>query len=80
MIEYQGEYHKKITSFNDEIHLADQQERDKMKREYAKSNGYKLLEIWYKDLNRIENILLKEGVVNNAKSIPKRNSDLPPND
>lgn len=80
LIEYQGEYHKKITSFNDEIHLADQQERDKMKREYAKSNGYKLLEIWYKDLNCIENILLKEGVVTNAEFISRSNSNFSPND
>ena len=69
LIEYQGEYHKKVTSFNTEEHLADQQERDKMKREYAKAKGYKLLEIWYKDLNKIEAILLREGVIKNADPI-----------
>lgn len=34
-----------------------------MKREYAKEKGYGLLEIWYKDINKIEQILLAEGVI-----------------
>lgn len=63
LIEYQGEYHQKVTSFNTKERLADQQERDRLKREYAKTNGYRLLEIWYKDINKIESILLKEGVI-----------------
>lgn len=35
-------------------------EHDKRKREYAKSHGYKLLEIWYYDYNNIEEILNRE--------------------
>ena len=76
LIEYQGEYHNKITSFNDEKRLADQQERDKMKKEYAELNGYKLLEIWYMDLNKIETILLKEGVITNANAVPIADSNI----
>ena len=76
LIEYQGEYHNKVTSFNDEKHLADQQKRDKIKREYAKTNGYKLLEIWYMDLNKIEAILLKEGVITSAELISATGADI----
>lgn len=76
LIEYQGEYHNKITSFNDEKHLADQQERDRMKKKYAEANGYRLLEIWYMDLNKIEAILLKEGVITGADSISVSSADV----
>ena len=37
-----------------------QKEHDKRKRDYAEVNGYKLLEIWYYDYDRIEEILNKE--------------------
>ena len=37
-----------------------QKEHDKRKRNYAKDNNIKLLEIWYWDFNNIENILIKE--------------------
>jgi len=36
------------------------EEHDKRKRDYAEVNGYKLLEIWYYDYDRIEEILNKE--------------------
>ena len=36
-----------------------QQELDRRKRECAKDDGYRLLEISYKDYNNIDNILTK---------------------
>lgn len=80
LIEYQGQYHKKITNFNTKEHLVDQQERDRMKREYAKEKGYNLLEIWYKDINKIEQILLKERVINCVDPISLANPDFSTND
>ena len=60
LIECQGEKHERpIEYFGGEEQFAIQQEHDRRKREYAKDNGYKLLEISYKDYNNIENILTK---------------------
>ena len=60
LIEYQGEQHERpIEYFGGEEQFAIQQEHDRRKREYAKDNGYKLLEISYKDYNNIDNILTK---------------------
>lgn len=60
LIEYQGEQHfKPYKIFGGEEQFAIQQEHDKRKREYAKDNGYRLLEISYKDYNNIDNILTK---------------------
>ncbi|HCW2676195.1 hypothetical protein VXC74_13810 [Clostridioides difficile] len=62
LIEYQGEFHDgTITgSYKEYFNLEKQQEHDRRKREYAKNNGYKLLEIWYWDFDNIEEILDKE--------------------
>ena len=60
LIECQGEQHERpIEYFGGEEQFIIQQEHDKRKREYAKDNGYRLLEISYKDYNNIENILTK---------------------
>ena len=60
LIECQGEQHESpIEYFGGEEQFAIQQEHDRRKREYAKDNGYKLLEISYKDYNNIDNILTK---------------------
>ena len=61
LIEAQGQQH--ITPkelFGGEEQFQKQQEHDKRKRDYAEANGYKLLEIWYYDYDRIEEILNKE--------------------
>lgn len=61
LIEAQGQQHiipKKL--FGGEEQFQKQQEHDKRKRDYAEANGYKLLEIWYYDYDRIEEILNKE--------------------
>ena len=63
LIEFQGEYHDKVTNYNSPERLADQQIRDEMKRQYAKEHGYHLIEIWYYQMDDIEAILQKEGVI-----------------
>lgn len=37
-----------------------QLEHDRRKREYAKQHNIKLLEIWYYDMDNIEDILVKK--------------------
>lgn len=61
LVEYQGEQHiRSVQRFGGEEKFQKQKEHDKRKREYAEKNGYRLLEIWYYDLDRIEEILDKE--------------------
>lgn len=63
LIEYQGEQHEKpVLFFSSDINIAKQNfakqvEHDNRKRNYANTNGYNLLEIWYYDFNNIEDIL-----------------------
>lgn len=58
LIEYQGEQHEyPIKLFGGEKQFKIQQEHDRRKREYAKSHGIQLLEIWYWDFDNIEKIL-----------------------
>lgn len=60
LIEFQGKQHKKpIKHFGGEKQFEIQQEHDRRKREYAESHGIKLLEIWYYNINEIENILIE---------------------
>lgn len=59
LIEYQGEQHyKPVDIFGGEEHFLFQQKSDQSKREYAKSNGYILLEIPYYDLKKINTYLV----------------------
>lgn len=60
LIEYQGEYHDGSVRNQSSQEFKRQQEHDKRKREYAKGNGIKLLEIWYYDFDNVENILERE--------------------
>ena len=49
LIEYQGlQHYKPVDVFGGEEQFKIQQEHDRRKREYAKKNGYKLIEISYK--------------------------------
>lgn len=58
LIECQGEQHyRPITHFGGEKQFNIQQEHDKRKREYAKKNGFHLLEINHKDYNYINEII-----------------------
>jgi len=60
LIEYQGEFHDGTAKNQTEEEFKIQQEHDKRKREYAQINNIILLEIWYWDFDRIEEILEKE--------------------
>lgn len=60
LIEYQGEYHNGSVTNQTVEDFERQQEHDMRKREYAKYNNIKLLEIWYYDFDSIEEILNKQ--------------------
>ena len=61
LVECQGiQHYEPIEYFGGEEQFKIQQEHDKRKREYAEKNGYKLLEIWYYDYDKIEEILSRE--------------------
>lgn len=58
LIEYQGEQHyEPVKYFGGEEGLKIRQEHDRRKREYAQKNNIKLLEIIYKDYDKIDSIL-----------------------
>lgn len=58
LIEYQGDIHFKIIEgWGGEVAFQQRQLHDKIKREFAITNGYNFLEITYKDFNNIETIL-----------------------
>jgi len=66
LIEYQGIQHEKPVDYlglgkeHAEEKFKYQQEHDRRKREYAKKHNINLLEIWYWDYDRIEEILDRE--------------------
>ena len=66
LIEYQGEFHNGTVHFQTEEKFKSQQEHDRRKRNYAKNNDYKLLEIWYWDFDNIEEIL--NNTINNLEN------------
>lgn len=61
LIEYQGQQHEKFIRglHKSKKDFERQLEHDRRKRGYAETNNIKLLEIWYKDFDNIENILSK---------------------
>lgn len=60
LIEYQGQFHDGTASMIvREKYFDKQQINDKLKKDYAKDNGYNLLEIWYYDFNNTESIIDK---------------------
>lgn len=66
LIEYQGKQHIEFVKM---IHIEKenflkQLEHDNRKREYAKANNINLLEIWYWDYEKVEEILNKELLIN----------------
>lgn len=61
LIEFQGiQHYKPIEIFGGEKAFIKQQEHDKRKREYAKNNNIKLIEISYLEIENIEEILKNE--------------------
>ena len=72
LIEYQGKQHEyAVDWFGGEKQLEKQKAYDALKREYAKINGYDLIEIWYYDFNNIDSIL--DGCLNEKKDTKKNN-------
>ena len=60
LIEYQGQFHDGSTSMVlKEKYFDKQQVNDKLKKNYAKNNGYNFLEIWYYDFDNTESIIDK---------------------
>lgn len=57
LIEYQGNYHDGTAKNQSENDYLTQQEHDRRKRNYAKRHNINLLEVWYRDFNRIDEIL-----------------------
>lgn len=67
LIEYQGEFHDGTSGIQTQHEFKKQVEHDKRKREYAKNHNINLLEIWYYDFSRIEEILdtqLNNSIIN----------------
>lgn len=62
LIEYQGQFHDGTVSFQTEESFKKQKAHDKLKREYAENHNIKLLEIWYKDYKRVDEILAQNLV------------------
>jgi hypothetical protein len=60
LLEFQGVYHDWSVRNQTKRQYEKQKEHDKRKKEYALKNNYKILEIWYYEFNKIEEILLKE--------------------
>lgn len=63
LIEFQGEQHEKPVAFGGKTKndakkaFEKQQEHDKRKRDYAELHNIELLEIWYYDIDKIEEII-----------------------
>lgn len=57
LIEYQGEFHDGNNTLQTKDELFKQQKYDNMKREYVKYNDIKLIEIWYYDYDKVEDLL-----------------------
>jgi hypothetical protein len=69
LIEYQGEFHDGTASIQTKEGFKIQQEHDKRKKEYAQNNNINLLEIWYWDFDKIEEILEDEFIKYNKEEI-----------
>ena len=67
LIECQGIQHEKFTKglHKTKDDFKKQLEHDRRKREYAKKNNIDLLEIWYYDIDNIENILIEKLHIEN---------------
>ena len=66
LIECQGEQHEKWQkTWQTEEDFERQLEHDRRKKEYAKEHDIDLLEIWYYDIDNIENILIEKLQIKN---------------
>ena len=61
LIECQGEQHKRwIEGWQTKKDFEDLQIHDKRKKDYCKKNNIKLIEIWYNEIDKIEEILINK--------------------
>lgn len=60
LIEFQGTYHDGKANWQSDEEFEIQKEHDRRKRNYAKEHDIRLLEIWYYDMSRIDEILKSE--------------------
>ena len=77
LIEYQGRQHyQPVDYFGGDNQFKTQQKHDKMKADYAKDNGYKLIAVPYTEdtLSKIKKYLVKHGLEQHLKSTPKRDA------
>ena len=70
LIECQGEQHERfVKGFHEtKKDFEKQLEHDKRKKQYAKEHNINLLEIWYYDIDNIEDILLEKLNLNNKNN------------
>ena len=66
LIEYQGQFHDHTATIQTESGYKTQKAHDEMKRKYADEHGINLLEIWYYDFDKIEEILTE--YINNLRN------------
>lgn len=70
LIEFQGAQHEyPIEYFGGQRKFEIQQKHDKQKREYAKIHKIKLVEIWYYNFDKIEEILDKELNIESVETV-----------
>ena len=77
LIEYQGiQHYQPIDYFGGKSQFKVQQKHDKLKADYAKDNGYKLIAVPYTEdtFPKIKKYLVKHGLEQHLKSTPKRNA------
>lgn len=75
LIEYQGiQHYQPIDYFGGNDRFKTQQKHDKMKADYAKGNGYKLIAVPYTEntCSKIRQYLVKHGLEQHLKSASKR--------
>jgi len=63
LIEYQGQFHDGTAPRQTKEQFEKQQEHDRRKKQYVENNKIRLLEIWYWDFDRIEEILDRELIL-----------------
>lgn len=77
LIEYQGmQHYQPIDYFGGATRFEYQQKHDKLKSDYAKGNGYKLIAVPYTEdtFSKIKKYLVKHGLEQHLKNTPKKDA------
>ena len=70
VIEFQGEQHyKSVEYFGGDEAFEKRKHYDDLKKEWCKSNGIRLLEISYTDIDNIEEILLSSTTISKESTL-----------